>query len=99
MGPSKIIYYVAESPVNFVATQWPPPEWVYVGPLVLSGFLTMCRENFTSPGDYKDALIKTGNSETREGLAQKKLQETLSWAASDHWEVRERGALVTAPRD
>ena len=37
--------------------------------LVVYGFLTSCRKDFTSPGDFKGALIKTGDSETRKGLA------------------------------
>ena len=46
-----------------------------------------------SPGDYEDAFVKVGDSETREDLAQKKQQESLGWAALAPWEVRRKGAL------
>ena len=33
---------------------------------------------------YEDAFIKAGDSETRKGLAQRKKQEGLEWAALAH---------------
>ena len=45
----------------------------------------------TSPGDYEDTFIKAGDSETRTGLALKKQEESLDWAALAHWEGREKG--------
>ena len=72
---------------------------VYLGPVVSSGFFTLCRENFTSPADYEATLMKAGHSETRKGLAQKKQYESLGWAALAHWEVREKAALGTGSEE
>ena len=53
----------------------------------------------TSPGDYEGTFIKAGDSKTRKGLAKRKQQESLRWAAFPHWEVRERGAFGTGSGD
>ena len=52
-----------------------------------------------SPGDYEDPFIKAGDSGTRKGLAWKKQQESLGWAALAHWEVSEKWALGTGLGD
>ena len=52
-----------------------------------------------SLGDYEDPFIKAGDGETRKGLAQKRQEENLGWAAIAHWEVREKGALGTGSGD
>ena len=44
-------------------------------------------------------FVKAGHSKTRKGLAEKKQQESLGWAALAHWEVREKGALETGSGD
>ena len=52
-----------------------------------------------SPGDYEGTFIKAGDSEIRKGLAQKKQQDSLGWAALAPWEVREKGDLGTGSGD
>ena len=71
----------------------PGPECVCLGSAVVCVFLTLCRKNFTTqrPSDYEDTCIKAGDGKTRKGLAQKKQQESLDWAALLHWEIREMG--------
>ena len=52
-----------------------------------------------SQSDYEDTSIKAGDSEPGKGLAEKKQQESLGWAASAHWEFRENVALGTGSGD
>ena len=54
----------------------------------------------TSPGDYEGMFIEVcGDSETRKGLAQRKHQESLGWAALAHWEVGEKEVWGTDSGD
>ena len=49
--------------------------------------------------ESRGLFLKAGGSETRKGLAKRKQQESLGWAALDHWEVRQKGALGTGSED
>ena len=51
----------------------PDGDWLGVGSAsrlpAVCGFLTSCRKDLTSSGDYETVLIKNGDSETKEGLS------------------------------
>ena len=49
--------------------------------------------------ESRGLFLKAGGSETRKGLAKRKQQESLGWAALGPWEVRERGTSETDSGD
>ena len=45
------------------------------------GFLTSCRKDSASPGDFESTLIKPGDSETKEGFSVKEVTGALTGGA------------------